>query len=102
MQILPFFFLPKVESREDDNLQGKVFSKILDLGKKGRGPILQDVLTNPEGFGVKGLIRQELIKVVMNTLNKAGFVGANQDFAVQRSLEHVLRIKSQHDDGGFF
>lgn len=102
MQILPFFFLQKEESKEDADLQKKVFSKIFSLGKKGHGPILQDVLTNPEAFGIGNAIRQELIHVVMNTLHKAGFVGANQDFAVQRSLEHILRIKSQHDDGGFF
>lgn len=102
MNISPFFSFPKEDGTEDLELQKKIWGKISALGKKGHGPILQDVLLHPELHGVKSPVRQELIKIVMNSLQKAGFVGDRLDFAVQASLEHVLRVKSQQDDGGFF
>ena len=102
MNISPFFIVQKEDKTEDLELQRKIWSKISSLGKKGKGPILQDVLLHPELFGVKSPVRQELIKIVMNSLQKAGFVGDKLDYAVQASLEHILRIRSQQDDGGFF
>jgi len=65
-----------------------------------RGILLLDVFTHPEASGVKGVIRQELLRVVCNTLNRAGYIGKREDFKMQDKFYGLLPRKNQ--EGGMF
>jgi hypothetical protein len=86
-------------SEEDQQAYARVFAAI-SKGGRPQGLLLQDIITAPERHGVKNAIRQELLKVVANTLGKAGYIGKPEDFRMQEKLFKLLQ--KQNQEGGMF
>lgn len=74
---------------------------LLKGGAKRSSILMQDVLTHPEAHGIKNLVRQELMKIVVNSLARAGFVGKPEDFKMQEQFRRVLLVKQQQEGGMF-
>lgn len=98
----PPFVGRDVISHEDKDIYMQLWKAISLKGAKKRGPILEQVLSNPGAFGIKNVVRSELMKIVYNSLEKTGFVGRPEDFRVQARLFTVLKLKAQQDEGGLF
>jgi len=93
-------YIEEGDSSEEDNA---TFTRLwITIGRSGikRGLLLQDVITNPEQHGIKSVVRQELLKVVSNTLNKVGYIGKPEDFRMQNKLFSLLQ--KQEQEGGMF
>ena len=88
-------------SQEDMDLQKKVMFRIRSAAR-GHGPLLADVILNPVEFGVTNVVRVELLKIVANTLEKAGFAGSPVDMGTQKRMISVLKMHEQKMNGGFF
>lgn len=95
-------FIDTGPGAEDVEIQSKIRNKIKKLGMRNRGPILFDVFKNPHEFGVQNVVRQELMKVVVNSLEKAGFAGKTEDVLTEKRLAVLLKIQEQKENGGFF
>lgn len=96
---------PFVEDDTEQVPEAQAFARlwvhIMKGGAKRSSILLQDVLTQPEHHGVKNLVRQELMKIVVNSLARAGFVGKPEDFKLQEQLRRVLLMKQQQEGGMF-
>jgi len=94
---------PYIEEGDSSEEDKATFARLwATIGRSGlkRGLLLQDVITNPEQHGIKNVVRQELLKIVSNTLNKAGYIGKPEDFRLQNKLFSLLQ--KQEQEGGMF
>jgi hypothetical protein len=96
---------PYIPDAGDQILEGQAFSRLwihlLKGGAKRSSILLQDVLTQPEHHGIKNIVRQELMKIVVNSLGRAGFVGKPEDFKMQEQFRRILLVKQQQEGGMF-
>lgn len=93
-------YIEETDSSEDDQ---KTFQRIwaaISRGGRKQGLLLQDIITAPERHGVKNVVRQELLKIVANTLGRAGYIGKPEDFRMQEKFFKLLQ--KQNQEGGMF
>lgn len=95
-------FIDTGPSNEDMEIQSKIYERIIKSGPSAGGPVLDSILRYPEKFGIKGAVRQEILKVVLNTLERFGYAGISPDVQTERRLITILRIHEQKESGGFF
>jgi len=96
----PVFFMDGEPKEEDRELFIRLWRDILAKGQKKRWPLVADVLREPDLYGPKSPIRQEILKMVGSTLEKLGYDGKKTDREIESQLCHWMRVEQQK--GGLF
>lgn len=96
----PLFVQDKQPKEEDNLAYRRLYHLVKHQGYPNRGPIVAELLSNPEDFGVKGILRQELLNMLWRSLTRYGFVGQQEDFTLESHLNRAVRMHEQDDEGG--